>query len=100
LFGTHLATGFVLHVAGAICVRHCSQELAMRNGEEVTFKSSSKVWREQHMPPDSVGIVLCRYNLLRKGSGISDRVDVQIAGRTLWGIAACELESRGIAPKS
>ncbi len=65
----------------------------MRTGQIVRFRPASPVARDWKIPPESLGTVVCSYELLARFRARKERIDVSFArGLTLWGRPAEDFE--------
>ena len=65
----------------------------MKTGQKIRLRSSSRGGLEWRIPRESVGTVICCYQVFAGSPRASDRVDVQFNPETIvWGAPAREFE--------
>jgi hypothetical protein len=63
-------------------------------GQRIRLRRSSRLAREWNIPPESEGMLICRYRILARSVLASERFDVRFGSRlTLWGVPAAEFET-------
>jgi hypothetical protein len=68
-------------------------ETIMKTGQKIRLRSSSRGGLEWRIPRESVGTVICCYQVFAGSPRASDRVDVQFNPETIvWGAPAREFE--------